>query len=108
MQQDGLKYRCRFCLSLEDAKHATNLFTVEAKHANLLYRPFGTDISCHVDGKRWDVEVVSVGSSQRRRSCIAANCSFLSTISGFPTLLRAYDTACPNAVFQELTAIVLN
>ena len=38
MQQDGLKYRCRFCLSLEDAKHATNLFTVEAKHANLLGR----------------------------------------------------------------------
>ena len=34
----ALKYRCRFCLSLEDAKHATNLFTVEAKHANLLGR----------------------------------------------------------------------
>ena len=32
----ALKYHCRFCLSLEDAKHATNLFTVEAKHANLL------------------------------------------------------------------------
>ena len=32
----ALKYRCCFCLSLEDAKHATNLFTMEAKHANLL------------------------------------------------------------------------
>ena len=32
----ALKYRCRFCLSLEDAKYATNLFTVDAKHANLL------------------------------------------------------------------------
>ena len=32
------KYRCRFCLPLEDAKHATNSFTVEAKHANLLGR----------------------------------------------------------------------
>ena len=32
----ALKYHCRFCLSLEDAKQTTNLFTVEAKHANLL------------------------------------------------------------------------
>ena len=34
----ALKYRCHFCLLLEDAKHATNLFTVEVKHANLLGR----------------------------------------------------------------------
>ena len=34
----ALKYRCCFCLSFDDAKHATNLFTVEAKHANLLER----------------------------------------------------------------------
>ena len=34
----ALKYRCRFCLSFDDAKHATNLFTMEAKHANLLGR----------------------------------------------------------------------
>ena len=27
----GLKYCCHFCLSLEDAKHATNLFTVEGR-----------------------------------------------------------------------------
>ena len=32
----ALKYLCSFCLSLEDAKHAANLFTMEAKHANLL------------------------------------------------------------------------
>ena len=32
----ALEYRCRFCLSLQDAKHATNFFTMEAKHANLL------------------------------------------------------------------------
>ena len=46
---------------------------------------------------RMYVEVVSVGPSK----------FILSTISGFPTLLRAYDMACPNAVFLELTAIVL-
>ena len=34
----ALKYRCRFCFSLEDAKHATNLFIMEAKHADLLGR----------------------------------------------------------------------
>ena len=34
----ALKYCYRFCLSLEDAKHTTNLFTMEAKHTNLLGR----------------------------------------------------------------------
>ena len=34
----ALKYHCHFCLSFEDAKHTTNLFTVEAKQANLLGR----------------------------------------------------------------------
>ena len=46
----ALKYRCRFCLSFEDAKHATNLFTVEAKHANLLGR-LGPIF--FVDRKQW-------------------------------------------------------
>ena len=37
-------------LLLEDARHATNLFTVEARHANLLGR-LGPIF--FVDGKRW-------------------------------------------------------
>ena len=102
----ALKYRCRFCFLLEDAKHAIHR---GRKHANLLGRlgPIFLVALAESDGKfhRMYVEVVSVGPSQWRRSCIAVNCSFLSTISGFPTLLRAYDTACPNAVFPELTAI---
>lgn len=32
----ALWYRCQFCLLLEDAKHSTNLFTMEAKHPHLL------------------------------------------------------------------------
>ena len=43
------------------------------------------------------VEVVSVGPSQ----------FILEHYSGFPTLLRAHDTACPNTIFPKLAAIVL-
>ena len=54
----AFKYCCCFCLSLEDAKHATNLFTVEAKHANLLGC---LGLIFFVDGKRW----VSIASMQK-------------------------------------------
>ena len=47
---------------------------------------------------RMHVEVISVGPSQ----------FILEHYFRFPTLLRAYDTACSNTVFLELTAIVLN
>ena len=81
---------CYFCLSEVDARHASRLFTIQGELE---------DLSSFLG---W-IFLVAVTKDDG----LASVCSSFSTIPGFPTLLRAYSTACLNAAsFPELTAIV--
>ena len=83
---------CHFCLSEVDARHASGLFTIQGDPEDLPSRL----------GRMFLVAAMKNNGLPAYPNV----CSSFSTIPGFLTLLKTYNTALLNATsFPELTAI---